>query len=418
MNECDDVRQQLSALLDGEIAEGTASIIHRHLDACSQCQSEWKSLGSLDHKLRDALVVCDVDDRVATIIRATQPVVDRGQNRLQRWFVAVAALAATLFVLVWANRTTSPSQAIHQSRSLNQPVIETVARLVKATGAVQILPPGTDQWSAVDQSSDTAIAKGSRLRTDLDVICELRTSKQGKVRLNESGEMVLHDAQKVELVSGQLWCLAPQTTSIDVDLPVKVNSAVPLAVMACPSSSEFQCVSTAGVRSCDSVSPTNPPGQLLIGTTTYSVDPGETVSIDDDQNVDRRSDPQLIDKVWQLPLLAIGTEADPELVDSITRLLAPIGRTKAMHLNEQQIRRLGPHGATALLAYVVTESSADQLALRRTAIHIAADLADHRSISLLQKLASDSDREISRRAQETLQRIAISENAATSPQGG
>ena len=87
-------------------------------------------------------------------------------------------------------------------------------------------------------------------------------------------------------------------------------------------------------------------------------------------------------------------------------LLAPIGRTKARHLHEQQIRALGPRGAIPLLTYAAGELSDDQLDLRRTAVSLAKDLADGRSIELLQQLSKDSDPYISGKAKATLERIA------------
>ena len=74
--------------------------------------------------------------------------------------------------------------------------------------------------------------------------------------------------------------------------------------------------------------------------------PGQTVSIDGSQQMTSYARDESAE-TWQLPLLALSTDTKDELRRRLQRLLAPIGRTKARHMNETQIRALGPAGARA-----------------------------------------------------------------------
>ncbi len=234
----------------------------------------------------------------------------------------------------------------------------------------------------------------------------MKTSDECKIRLNEAGEVVLHDAAKIELVKGQAWFRAAEQREINVDFAIHDETSSLAATMACPSASEFQCRIGPQVAACDSHSLKNAPAKMMVGSNRYTVSPGESVAIDAKQNVTREPASHSIAKVWQLPLLAVGHPIDRELTAVVGELLAPIGRTKAAHLNEAQIRRLGPEGAIPLLAYAATETAPDQLAMRRTAVSLARDLADHRSIQWLEQLLVDPDPFLSAQAEKTLERIA------------
>ncbi len=413
MTSCGDIRTKLSALLDNELSKDETTDVQNHLQTCEACRQQWQSLQSVDDQLKRLLTIDDIAENINRIEKLTQ--VQRAPHhsnprRLLRWATIIAAVAATILFAFIASRPPRGVQPPAPIPTPRTPTPRIVAQLVRATGPVEVLSPNSHEWMIVSPGDDYAFAEGTRLKTGENVLCELRTFSEGKLRVDESAELILHDSRKVELLTGQLWCLAPKQSGIDVDIPIQDELASKIATMACPSTAEIQCVAGDSFAACDSLSTQNPPAEFALGAFKCPVAPGETVSIDAKQNVDRKIESDSGNKVWQLPLLAIGNQVDDELIASMSSLLAPIGMTKARHFNEQQIRELGPKGALPLLAYVQSGSAPQELRLRRTAIDIAADLADERAIGLLQQLKSDSDPYISRRAQEGLRKIAQQAN--------
>jgi hypothetical protein len=401
MSACQDIRRELSALLDCELPPGQAAAIEEHMRSCEVCRQQWEALQSVDGQLQRLLTIDDVAKNVVSIEQAAkvQPAASqsaRGDG--WRWTAIMAAIAASIVLAVVAMRPAEQPQPV-------KPQVKNAARLVRATGPVEVLSPGSDAWRSIESSPSYEVAQGARLRTGENVLCEVETIDQAKIRLNESAELVMHDARNLELVSGQVWLIASKS-GISVDVRWEDEQTQQVATMTCPGESEFQCQVGDSFAACDSVSAQNQQAQWAMGAYSCPVNPGETVSIDAQQNVERKVDGESASKVWQLPLLAVGTSGDPELLSSLNSLLAPIGMTKARHLNEDQIRRLGPKGAVPLLAYVLAESAPDQLRLRRTAIGIAAELADEGAIKLLQELTADPDPYISRTAQAALDKIA------------
>lgn len=402
MTDCVDIRAKLSALLDNELPESEAAEVQSHLDGCDPCGQQWQQLQSLDNRLKRALTIDDVAEKVSRIQQAALVAPaeeERQSSSLIRFPSIIAVVAATILLAFLATRP----QEEPPVAKVKPPII--VAHLIRATGTVDVQPSRTDQWQSIQEVENFPLAEGTRLKTDKDILCELKTSDDCKVRIDQLAEIVIHDSSKVELLSGQLWCLAPKQSGIDIEILLRGTQPPESATMSCPPTAEIQCVAGESIASCDSLSSQNEPTAMVIGTFRCPVAPGETVSVDANQNVQRK---EIYDarKIWQLPLLAVGHRVDEELIGSMNTLLTPIGRTKARHLNEQQIRRLGPKGALPLLAFAKSETSPAQLRLRRTAVNIAADLADQSAIDLLQHLASDPDSLISRRANDALKRIA------------
>lgn len=417
MTSCVKIRTLLSALIDGELSQTQTELVNQHLEQCEACQVDWRSLKKLDAKLAQALSLDDVGEEFIRSCHSKRQVVNQNAARgltsdtnlnmgRSRFVGLIALIAAAILVcasaLVYSFKTKvvsgpDPSPGI-------QPQI--VARLVRATGAVELQLPGSVQWDSVNNADETPLAQGSRLRTGESVLCEIETSDHAKIRLNETGEVVFHDSRAIELIQGQLWCLASDQSGIEIDLAINGPSVPKIASFLCPSESEFQCSAADNSASCDSISLLNTQTEMSFGASVCSIKPGETVSIDAEQQVQRKPSDDQETKVWQLPLLAIGNEIDQELRTTMTKLLAPIGMTKATHLNEVQIRRLGPPGAIPLLAYALTETSPERLDLRRRAVLLASELADQRAIGLLTRLTEDPDTVIADQAARTLQRIA------------
>lgn len=137
-----------------------------------------------------------------------------------------------------------------------------------------------------------------------------------------------------------------------------------------------------------------------VGEETWPVRPGQAIVVDSSQQMTREPRPGTAD-VWQLPLLAVSSDSRSELSSYLQELLAPIGRTKARHMNKTQIRALGPAGAIPLLSFVVHEQEAD-LHLRQTAMRLAAETADDSTIPMLRQLTTDEDSFIASRATKLL----------------
>ncbi len=398
---CDRIRPLLSALIDGELSPDEIREARSHLNTCEACRREWESLQDLDRQLMQLLVVRNVEARSTEIAHASemQTMHDTHSWGLAGWVSIFFAIAAVLLLAI-------VPALLPELDVINPPTpaATEVARLVRSTGPVQVLSPGTSDWTDLDADSSRSLVAGSRLKTRDDVVCELETSSKGTIRLNKSAELVFRDPNLLELVSGQLWCLAPEDRGIDVDVAIQNAPSPQIAIFACPSASEIQCEAGNDRAFCNSVSTGSEQASLTIGEFSCEVAPGEMVSIDAAHKVDRVTSADSSTKLWQLPLLSTD-QGDRELVSLLNHVLAPIGMTKAMHMNEQQIRKLGPAAAIPLLAYVAHESSPEHLPLRRTAMRLAADLADENTTALLASLQADPDPVITDLAKTTLARL-------------
>jgi Putative zinc-finger len=410
MKACDRFLPLLSQFIDDELESDLARETEAHMESCEACRRELESLQGLDGQLSRALVVSDVAAKVETITRSSAIQIVRRSPGWGRssWISLVAAVAAVLLIAVLpflSGEREDPNTVISNSM---------VARLVRSTGLVQVLPPGATDWLDASAESNPTLLLGSRLKTSDRVMCEFKTTAKATIRVNESAELVLRDAKQVELVAGQLWCSAPADADINVDVAVKnLNSTSKklIGTFRCPSASEIQCETLNDSARYVSVSPANAESCVTIGKNSWSVSPGESVSIDSSNKVDRTAAADSTTKIWQLPLLAVDGRADQELLSLLNFVLAPIGMTKAMHFNEQQIRQLGPSGSIPLLSYAVTEKSSERLTLRRTAVRMASEVADQRAASLLESLQTDSDPYIAELAKATHARILTSRDS-------
>ena len=68
---CQEVQEQLSAWLDGELSEATGAILTDHLTGCAACREEWRQLTALDDALGNlaAPVPLGLAEKVAAQIR-------------------------------------------------------------------------------------------------------------------------------------------------------------------------------------------------------------------------------------------------------------------------------------------------------------------------------------------------------------
>lgn len=402
MNSCEEIRHQLNELLDNELLLEDEVRVNAHLDHCKNCQTEWQSLQELDSQLAGALTIPNLHQNIEAIRNATEVAPQASSWKNIQWIVTVTAIAASIALICF-------SIARNERKPGPQPV---VARMVSATGPIQVCEPDSGDWRTVDPAERCDLVAGAKIRTGAEVLCEFETADSGKFRMNESAELWVADPAQIQLQNGQLWLESPKASSLQVDAVFQNQS---IAIFGCPSDSQFQCVAEPDKATCSSLSPTNGVASCTIGTFECPVDPGQTIVVDPgptQQTVDRDADAMAKSKVWQLPLLALNATAGGELYSALRHVLAPIGMTKARHLNEQQIRRLGPSGAVPLLIFATDSLATDQPELRRTAVRLGSELADAKAIGMLRKLADDPDRSVASYAKLALDRITQTENSS------
>lgn len=405
MNSCEHFRPLLSAFLDNELPAGQGDELRQHLNSCSNCQAEWDSMQDLDARLKSFLKVEYVEQKSDAI---QELVGVAGQRRIPvrtlTWIGAIVAIAASVLLI---------SRLLPKGDDGIAPVasVPVVAKLVSATGPIEVLHPDSGEWKLVQQPETCELVAGAKVRTGKKVMCEFDTVGEAKVRMNESAEIVLPDSKSVELQVGQIWCRASKESELQVNAAF---GSVPFATFKCPSDSQIQCVAEPLKVTCSTVQPSvNMASCTTAGGLKCKVEPGKTLVLDPmraDQEMETADDLIANSKVWQLPLLAFNTSPGSELFTSMDQLLAPIGRTKARHLNEHQIRALGPAGAIPLLVFANTSGNQQQLALRRTAARLASETADASAIKLLTKLQADPDAIIAAHAKNALARISQEAN--------
>jgi anti-sigma factor RsiW len=84
--ECQKIQEQLSAWLDGELAEATGAAMEAHLAGCEACRREWLSLTALDAALGNLTAPAPTGLAEKVLLRVRRP------RRRQVWqSVALAA---------------------------------------------------------------------------------------------------------------------------------------------------------------------------------------------------------------------------------------------------------------------------------------------------------------------------------------
>lgn len=397
---CDRFRMLFSSLLDGELEKGLSEQLREHLQACSACEQEWHAFQELHGRLREQVRLTNVHAKCARIrelaesrartepststFSITNPAPVKFHRQVFAGLLALVACLTIVFTVPWQ----------HRGDSVDGPVIQPVVagHLVRATGSIDVRIPDSQAWLELSPESKRSLAPGTRLRTRADVLCEVETPDKNLVRIGQSAEVVIQDLNRVQLIKGQLWCKASPASQIELDV-VSSNARESglVAVLTCPSSTQIQCASNDSQITCQSL-PGNPvTTQVNVDNTVCIVAPGEAVSIDGARSIERQSSQKESDKIWQLPLLAMDASAKGELMDVLRPVLSSVGMSKIRHMNEEQIRALGPLGAIPLLVYAESEQSSEQAELRRRAVWLASDMADARSLPWLRKLQNDSD---------------------------
>ena len=396
MKRCESVRSLFSELIDGELGDTQVKAVEAHLGQCAMCRDEFQAIRQLDKQLAGVLVIDNVEEKIQQAFAAGNSTVGESDAATGAKFRrqipslgiigAIAALWLVAF-FVWSLSNPPPVSIYH-----------VVAHLVSATGPVEVRAANAQHWRTVLPPERIEIQNGARVRTGNAALCEIQTTGQGKVRMDRGCEIILNDSHDLELVAGKLWCSAPSHDALKVTVPIQQSDQPVMAMLTCPNATVLQCDATPSSVSCSRPpgSESNEAAEIHVGEQTWQIKPGQIVVVASSQEMTRGPRADTAD-VWQLPLLALSSDSRLELSSYLQRLLAPVGRTKARHMNEAQIRALGPAGAIPLLSFVLHEPGADST-LRRTAMRLVTETADESSIPMLRQLTTDEDPFIASRA--------------------
>jgi hypothetical protein len=394
---CEQCDSHLSAYIDDELTAALATDVQQHLQGCQTCQKTLADLRVVDARLQRLRLP---QSGIARIVAASRPKHSTSlastpqrswPSRLFPWSVVAIVAACITLVIVLMPEAQTPTPT---------PI---AGRLVRATGSVEVLPPGSDQWQRIEASQEAVMQNGARVRTFPSVSCEIETTENARLRLDQTAELILHAPDRVEVVVGQVWSRASDSKSLRVDTSAPDAGKHEPFSMTCPSDSEFLWNVAEDQAVCSSLS--GGETDWAIPQFRCPVGPGERVAVDSEHNVQRSRQDAWATKIWQLPLLAMDQAVDRELEEIVESMLIKIGSTKAGYLHESQIRRLGPAGAIPLLAYVQSASSHNKISIRHSAMRIATELADKSGVIRLRQLCGDEDASIAELAKAALQRI-------------
>ncbi len=409
--DCTEVHNLISADIDREIDANDRMALEAHLSTCAECRATSESL-----RVQDADLVHAFQPRRDAAARITEGVIDSlrreqtvhahpRRTAASQWLslilaTAIGFTAAVLVLQPWKTQ----QQATRQDPVLPQPAVEAaIARLVVATGDVEVRNRGASEWQRVVSLEAFLCPTDTDLRTGPNVRCELETTDGCVIRLNDDSEVTLRSGRTVELKRGQIWCSSPQDVSLQVkaygqsasDPKTTANnlSQQPLWALRCPTK---KCWMTA-VQNDGNIQVTTASGDIQVQTPSgeHLLKRGETARIVKGEVIkaERFEDPILAAR-WIHPLLMKKGHANEELQDRVDNLLARIGRTKLSMLYEREIRALGEYCVLPLLRFVQSPTSRDERIRRATAMRILSDIAPTWAISDLIELLSDQDAEV------------------------
>ena len=444
---CSHAESRLNALLDGELPPEEHSALDAHLGDCASCREALVMLRAQDERLRAAFSGSDfVATRISEAVAASlaqAEMKDRSSGcalasgsqssdmpnsvakRRSRphdvvsWLAAAAAgfLLALAIFRPWNDRLADGSQPSKPNSSSTdnaqnsgeRAAQNAVARLVVATGPVEILSASSSAWSAIDPSAD-GCSSGATVRTAVGASCEFQTPEGGVIRLNDDSQVVFRSSKSIELHKGQLWCSAPQQAALEVvAIPPQAEKTRPEPARSpwtftCPAKSEV----VTKVSQPEGVQVTIAQGEVDVRAGQFSerLRSGETMTVafgkcDKDSS---KQDP-LLDATWIHPLLVKKGHAEPELIQRVNELLARLGQSKAASLYEDELRRLGEYCVLPLLRYVQSDLSQEDRARRQKAMRIAADLSPAWAVEDLISLLADADSEVRYLAASALTRL-------------
>ena len=420
--QCEDIQNQLSAALDGELNSTEQSELERHLAECGSCREAMSALESVDVQFRRATV--SMRDRAPHIATKTlsqlpprSPIAPaRPSASLVRQTVWIAAAAACGFLLAVA--LFRPG---HQEQNLSGPseVIAAVdgppepgpapAVIRAATGPVEYSTSLPASWTPLAEPDGFACAPGVAVRTTDSTVCELETSSGATVRMNSDTQLAIIAADDLRLSQGEIWCRTSDASGLKVTSAVAEPPSEPPVSLVCGTDSPAICVFTcppaataaARMRVCVASGRI----ELVSRNRSERFDAGCSVEIQDGAMQKVATHSSVRSERWMHPLIVRKGPASEELAARVNELLAQVGQTKLSYLSEHDLRSLGEYGALPLLRYLQTNASVNDAQRRQKAAQILADVAPAWMTPELIELLADDDPAVRISAARGLQRL-------------
>jgi hypothetical protein len=441
---CGEFRNLLNAALDGQLDEAQRPVLDAHLAECAECRAARESLEQLDAALvrgvrplraRGDVVAERTLERLQTQLEPGRmgPSI-RPHGRSGRWWSYVVATAAGFVLAAILFRPWPPASEpfpVGIAESPQHPparpdgpsdvptiaVTPAIARVVTATGPIEVRHAEQGEWTSVEDLKTFACPSDTSVRTTDESLCELETDEGCRIRMNAGTELALRGDGEVYLAQGQLWCRAPESAALRIVAqstlvePVGKGTAPPDGSPV-PTSCVVQCetpwsmLTSVHTGSPLTVTAASGPIDVVVDGKTQRLDAGASARLAGSEVVlAEPSHDLLLRESWMHPLLVRKGFGDPEVTSRVDGLLAHLGRTKLRLLYERDIRSLGEYGALPLLRFVQSAPSREDQDQRRTASEILADVAPAWMVADLIGLLDDDDPEVRFRAALALQRL-------------
>jgi hypothetical protein len=417
---CEQIRVQMGAWVDGQLGPHEARELESHLAICSACQVEAENLRTLHADLVHAFqapraaAARAAERALASLPPHAEAAIVTQRSRWPNLLslalaTTIGFLLAVLIFRPWKsplvvprvdNRSKSSSVPGESRSPTQEPSDPSIVRLVVATRAagVEVIDPKRKSWEPVAEISKFQCPTEGCVRTDSGVRCELVTSEGCVVRMNSGSEIVVHSPGRIELRRGEIWCRSSAAAPLEI-IPALSSAIINQALSTKPvltcAPSDAACslkIAEAG----DKVSVTSQTGRVDVKAHDKSLELGasESATITGEQVRREHSSDALLNSSWMQPLLIRKGHANRELAERVDDLLARVGETKQPEIYETEIRSLGEYSVLPLLRYVESPRSDSNPRRREAAMRIISDMAPAWAIGDLVGLLKHPDADV------------------------
>jgi len=391
--------ERLSTLLDGALPPAEARALEAEIAARPELAGELRALREQDRTLRQAFAplrhasLARAEALATVLARRPAPEPAAGRTGPRAWAWIAVGFAAGVLVTSALLRGVTPGPAHPPTGA------PPLAELERALGSVEAA--GAEGAPAALLAEGAALAPGALVRTPERSRCTLLLADGSRLRLDGGTELVLAGERHVELRRGRLYAeIRPAAERFRADAGASevevVGTRLDLAQRIAPAGSADAGHALTELAVLEGRA-------LLCGT---PVEAGSlATAVDGTFAHARAADDLLLLTSWVNELIAFEPDHAHELQERVDALLAMLGRSKMEFLYEGEIRSLGDHCALPLLRYVESEGSLDEVARRRDAARILADVAAPEHEDGLAGLLTDPDPEVRTSAARGLVRL-------------